>query len=284
MVEAPYSPVGMYPAIPPPSQHPQYVYATPHPQQIASYPSPGSHFSHPYASQPAPSGGPQLLQMSPWPMVSTPEDYEAYLAGALHTQPQYTQGPVPQQPNRDASDQIDSAAGSQKKAKRHSRHHQQHQPHYGQHQHQLQQQLQHQHQLYHPQYNYQYQQVNKRQRSKSSDKRFKKGISTGGKESKRKSGPSDSDLDKTYTGRDRELAEEFIEQTMAPSSANQQISSSAIVHQEKKRPSSKSGGSSHGGLSPVRMSSRHNTSVMPRSPISAGDDETQEESAEDAGW
>ena len=29
-------------------------------------------------------------------------------------------------------------------------------------------------------------------------------------------GPTDSDLDKTYTGLDRELAEEFIEQTMDP--------------------------------------------------------------------
>ena len=27
-------------------------------------------------------------------------------------------------------------------------------------------------------------------------------------------GPTDSDIEKTYTGRDRELAEEFIEQTM----------------------------------------------------------------------
>ena len=276
MVEAPYSPVGIYPTIPPPSQHPQYVYAAPHPQQIASYPSPGSHFSHPYSSQPTPSGGPQLLQVSPWPMLSTPDDYEAYLAGALHTQPHYTQGTVPQKSHRDASEEIDSAAGSQKKPRRHSRHHQQHKSNYGQHQHQLQ--------LYHPPYNYQYQQVHKRQRSKSSDKRFKSGISTGGKVSKRKNGPSDSDLDRTYTGLDRELAEEFIEQTMDPSSANQQISSSAIVHEEKKRPSSKSGGSSHGGLSPVRMSSRHNTSVMPRSPVSAGDDETQEESAEDTGW
>jgi len=29
-------------------------------------------------------------------------------------------------------------------------------------------------------------------------------------------GPTDSDIDKTYTGLDRELAEEFIEQTMDP--------------------------------------------------------------------
>ncbi len=33
---------------------------------------------------------------------------------------------------------------------------------------------------------------------------------------KRPKGPTDSDLDKTYTGLDRELAEEFIEQTMDP--------------------------------------------------------------------
>ena len=31
-----------------------------------------------------------------------------------------------------------------------------------------------------------------------------------------KSGPTDSDLERTYTGLDRELAEEFIEQTMDP--------------------------------------------------------------------
>lgn len=275
MVEAPYSPVGIYPAIPPPSQHPQYVYATPHPQQLASYPSPGSHFSHPYSSQPTPSGGPQLLQVSPWPMLSTPGDYEAYLAGA-HTQQHYSQGAVPQNPHRDASDEIDSAAGSQKKARRHSRHHQQHKPHYGQHHHHLQ--------LYQSPYNYQYQQLHKPHRSRSSDNRFKKSLATGGKESKRKSGLSDSDLDRTYTGLDRELAEEFIEQTMDPSSANTQISSSAIVHEERKRPSSKSGGSSRGGLSPIRITSRQSTSVMPRSPTSAGDDETQEESAEDTGW
>ena len=30
-------------------------------------------------------------------------------------------------------------------------------------------------------------------------------------------GPTDSDIEKTYTGMDRELAEEFIEQTMDPS-------------------------------------------------------------------
>ena len=29
-------------------------------------------------------------------------------------------------------------------------------------------------------------------------------------------GPTDSDIEKTYTGMDRELAEEFIEQTMEP--------------------------------------------------------------------
>ena len=32
-------------------------------------------------------------------------------------------------------------------------------------------------------------------------------------------GPTDSDIEKTYTGRDRELAEEFIEQTMEPGGA-----------------------------------------------------------------
>ena len=32
---------------------------------------------------------------------------------------------------------------------------------------------------------------------------------------KGKKGPSDSDIEKTYTGLDRELAEEFIETTMA---------------------------------------------------------------------
>ena len=33
---------------------------------------------------------------------------------------------------------------------------------------------------------------------------------------KPKKGPTDSDIEKTYTGLDRELAEEFIEQTMDP--------------------------------------------------------------------
>ena len=32
---------------------------------------------------------------------------------------------------------------------------------------------------------------------------------------KTKKGPTDSDIEKTYTGLDRELAEEFIESTMA---------------------------------------------------------------------
>ena len=281
MAEAPYSPVGIYPGpIQPTPHHPGYIY----PSQIASYPSPGSHFSHPYTPHPNTAAGPQLLQVSPWPVISTPDDYEAYLAGALHTQSQYSQAHVPHIPHRDASDELDSAVGSQKKSRRQSRH-QQHKPHYGQHQHQLQ--LQHQHQLYHPSpYNYHYQQVHKRQRSKSSDKRFKKGSSGGKEKSGRKSGPSDSDLDKTYTGLDRELAEEFIEQTMDPSSSGnpQQISSSVVVHEERKRPSSKTGGSSYGGLSPTRLSGRQSVSAMPRSPTSAGDDETQEESAEDGGW
>ena len=278
MAEAPYSPVGVYTTLPPPTHHPQYIYATPHPQQIASYPSPGSHFSHPYSTQPGPpTGGPQLLQVSPWPMISTPEDYEAYLAGALHTQPQYNPGNVPQKTHRETSDEVDSAAGSQKKSRRNSRNHQQHKSHYGQHQHQLQ--------IYQHPYNYQYQQLHKRQRSKSSDKRFKKVSSTSGRESKKKSGPSDSDLDRTYTGLDRELAEEFIEQTMDPSTAPQQISSSALIHQERRRPSSKAGGgSSHGGLSPTRIPVRNSVSGLSHPPTSAGDDETQEESAGDGGW
>ena len=50
----------------------------------------------------------------------------------------------------------------------------------------------------------------KRSRSKSGQDRNRK------KKSKAPSGLSDSDLDKTYTGLDRELAEEFIEQTMDP--------------------------------------------------------------------
>ena len=276
MTEAPYSPVGVYTTLPPPSHHPQYIYASPHPQQIASYPSPGSHFSHPYPAQPPTTGGPQLLQISPWPMISTPEDYEAYLAGALHTQPQYNPGVSPQKSHRETSDEVDSAVGSQKRSRRHSRHHQPHKGHYGQHQHQMQ--------IYQHPYNYQYQQLQKRQRSKSTDKRFKKISSSSGRESKKKGGPSDSDLDRTYTGLDRELAEEFIEQTMDPSSAPQQISSSALVHHERKRPGSKTGGSSHGGLSPNRVPGRNSGSRMSRLPTSAGDDETQEESVGDGGW
>ena len=37
-----------------------------------------------------------------------------------------------------------------------------------------------------------------------------------GRKVKKRNGPTDSDLDRTYTGLDRELAEEFIEQTMDP--------------------------------------------------------------------
>ena len=278
MAETTYNPVGsynpnIYPTLPPPSHHPQYIYATPHPSQIASYPSPGSTFSHLYPSHPASTGAPQLLQVSPWGMLSTADDYEAYLAGALHTQPHYNQGHQPQRPHRDATDELDSAVGSQRKSRRQS-HHQQQKPHYGQHNHQQY--------LYHPPYNYTYQQAQKRQRSKSSDKRYKKS-SSGGKEGQRKSGPSDSDLDRTYTGLDRELAEEFIEQTMDPSSGSQQVSSSVIVHEERRRPSSKSGGSSHGERSPTRISGKQGAPVMLRPPTSAGDDETQEES-EDIAW
>ncbi len=40
--------------------------------------------------------------------------------------------------------------------------------------------------------------------------------SSSSKRNKTNNGPSDSDVDKTYTGLDRELAEEFIEQTMDP--------------------------------------------------------------------
>ena len=276
IAEAPYSPVGLYPPIPPHPQHPQYVYAAPHPSQLASYPSPGSHFPHAYAPHPSASGAPpHLLQVSPWPVISTPDDYEAYLAGALPGHGHYNQVPPPHHSHRDASDGVDSAVDSQKKSKRQSRHHK---SHYGQHPHQLQ--------FYHhtSPYNFQYQQVHKRQRSKSSDKRYKR-ASGGVRESRKKNAPSDSDLDKTYTGLDRELAEEFIEQTMDPTyGTNQQISSSAIVHEEKKRPGSKSGGSSRGGLSPTRISSRQSVSVIPRPITSAGDDETQEESAEDNAW
>jgi hypothetical protein len=47
----------------------------------------------------------------------------------------------------------------------------------------------------------------KRSRSKSQPKEAKR---------KRRKGPTDSDIERTYTGMDRELAEEFIEQTMDP--------------------------------------------------------------------
>ena len=277
--EGTYNPtVGYYPPIPPPSHHSTpYIYAAHphHPSQIASYPSPGSTFSHLYPSHPASSGAPQLLQVSPWGMLSTADDYEAYLAGALHTQPHYSQGHQTQRPHRDATEEVDSGAGSQRKSRRQSHYQQQHKPHYGQ-------PNPHLH-LYHPPYNYTYQQVHKRQRNKSSDKRYKRGSNVT-KEGKR-GGPSDSDLDRTYTGLDRELAEEFIEQTMDPSSSvNHQVSSSVIVHEERKRPSSKSGGSSHDGRSPTRISGKQGTPVVLRSPTPARDDETEGESNEDMAW
>ena len=49
----------------------------------------------------------------------------------------------------------------------------------------------------------------KRSRSKSQPKEINK-------RKKPRKGPTDSDIEKTYTGMDRELAEEFIEQTMDP--------------------------------------------------------------------
>ena len=52
--------------------------------------------------------------------------------------------------------------------------------------------------------------LRKRSRSKSSGPRE----SSGGH--KRQKGPTDSDIEKSYTGMDRDLAEEFIEQTMDP--------------------------------------------------------------------
>ena len=54
--------------------------------------------------------------------------------------------------------------------------------------------------------------LRKRSRSKSSGPRE----SSGGHKSKRQKGPTDSDIEKSYTGMDRDLAEEFIEQTMDP--------------------------------------------------------------------
>ena len=53
----------------------------------------------------------------------------------------------------------------------------------------------------------------KRSRSKSQSKENNRKKARGG------AGPTDSDIEKTYTGRDRELAEEFIEQTMEPGGA-----------------------------------------------------------------
>ena len=265
--------MGIYPTLPPPPpHHPQYIYATTHPSQIASYPSPGSNFSHLYPPHLTPSAAPQLLQVSPWGMPTTADDYEAYLAGAVHTQQHYHPGHPVQRPHRDAQNEVDSGGGSQRKSRR--QFNQRQKPHYGQHNHQLH--------LYRPPYNYPYQQIHRRHRSKSSDKRYGKGAG-GSKDRQRKGGPSDSDLDKTYTGLDRELAEEFIEQTMDPSSTVQANSSSVIVHEENKRPGSKAGGGSHGRGS--AMSGKQNSSMIMYPPTSiTGDDETQEESAGDTAW
>merc|ERR1719282_2266530 len=57
------------------------------------------------------------------------------------------------------------------------------------------------------------------QRTQERDKRKRSRSKSQPKEIKRKRqrrGPTDSDIEKTYTGMDRELAEEFIEQTMDP--------------------------------------------------------------------
>ena len=63
-----------------------------------------------------------------------------------------------------------------------------------------------------------------------------------------KRGPTDSDIEKTYTGLDRELAEEFIEQTMDPnvllernkSAASSSAPSAAAPLRGKSSPSSPS--------------------------------------------
>ena len=54
----------------------------------------------------------------------------------------------------------------------------------------------------------------KRSRSKSQPKESHKR-----KKVRAGKGPTDSDIEKTYTGMDRDLAEEFIEQTMEPNGA-----------------------------------------------------------------
>ena len=56
----------------------------------------------------------------------------------------------------------------------------------------------------------------KRSRSKSQP-RENSNSNNNVKRKKSRRGPTDSDIEKTYTGMDRDLAEEFIEQTMEQS-------------------------------------------------------------------
>ena len=56
-----------------------------------------------------------------------------------------------------------------------------------------------------------------RDQSRSKRSRSKSQAKDTAKRKKPRKGPTDSDIEKTYTGMDRELAEEFIEQTMDPS-------------------------------------------------------------------
>ena len=76
--------------------------------------------------------------------------------------------------------------------------------------------------------------------SRSASERRKKHSGGGTKASKR--APTESDFDKTYAGLDRELAEEFIEQTMDPSALLERnksaASSSAAPPHGKSSPSS----------------------------------------------
>ena len=94
--------------------------------------------------------------------------------------------------------------------------------------------------------------------SRSASERRKKHSGGGIKASKR--APTESDFDKTYAGLDRELAEEFIEQTMDPS---------ALLERNKSAASSSAAHPPHGKSSPSSPVSPQafNYNVKTSSPI-----------------
>ena len=80
-----------------------------------------------------------------------------------------------------------------------------------------------------------------------------------------KRGPTDSDIEKTYTGLDRELAEEFIEQTMDPNVLLERNKSAASSSAPSAAPLR--GKSSPSSPSPASPQQAFNYNVKTASPV-----------------